>query len=382
MEKKADDKSRLRQGKAMSKAADTKTPRRARQQTTSKTIIPPFKKPRQAKPQVVPFIKGISEREADEQVKYGEVLNCSPDRKDISESDEDNIPFSQIQEKIVKDYDTSDEDSIPFSQLQRKKTVTVETAATKKQIPQLQLGETCVGRMVLKQFETGIFKGTVMTVTKQRGRYLYNVVYEDGDAEDMNDKELLEGHDMYNRQTDKTFQISDGVENDIKTDGESDVSEGIRYSDHSEGSEYGDSNDEEQTRLKKKITLTRGKQTVKAKLKTEGKPGKRTPQRRKTDPVIDVEALLLSGGKNSVTTKTIDAMTPDEKNDMIGTAGKTLLKVAKKGIRVQAMTVSFLSILLFDMRSYINIVLSLEKIFCCRQRSATQTSCGNESTCQ
>ena len=59
MEKKADDKSRLRQGKAMSKAADTKTPRRARQQTTSKTIIPPFKKPRQAKPQVVPFIKGI-----------------------------------------------------------------------------------------------------------------------------------------------------------------------------------------------------------------------------------------------------------------------------------------------------------------------------------
>jgi hypothetical protein len=135
-------------------------------------------------------------------------------RKDISESDEDNIPFSQMQAKIVKDYDTSDEDNISFSKLQRKKTVTVETATTKTQIPQLQV------------------------------------------------------------------------------------------------------------------------------------------------------------------------MTPDEKKDMIGTAGKTLLKVAKKGMRVQAMTVSYLSLILFDIRSYINIVLSLEKIFCHRQRSATQTSCGNESTCQ
>ena len=104
----------------MSKAADTKTPRQARQQTTSKTIIPPFKTPRQAKAHVVPFIKGIkwmSEREADEQqVKYGEVLNWSPDSedmsmsasKDMSESDEDNIPFSQIQAKIVKDNDTGE----------------------------------------------------------------------------------------------------------------------------------------------------------------------------------------------------------------------------------------------------------------------------------
>ncbi len=53
----AQDKSRLRQGKAMSKAADTKTWRGARQQTTSKTIIPPFKKPRQAKPHVVPSLR-------------------------------------------------------------------------------------------------------------------------------------------------------------------------------------------------------------------------------------------------------------------------------------------------------------------------------------
>ena len=53
-----------------------------------------------------------------------------------------------------------------------------------------------------------MFKGTVMSATKLRGRYLYHVVYENGDSEDMNDKELLIGHEMYNRQTEKTFQTS------------------------------------------------------------------------------------------------------------------------------------------------------------------------------
>jgi hypothetical protein len=168
----------------MSKAADTKKPRQARQQTTSKAIIPPYKTPRQVKPHVIPFIKGIkmmSEREADECARHGEVLNWSPDSadmsmsasKEMSDSDEDNLHFSQIQAKIVKDHDTSDEDDIPFSILQTKKTETAKTTPTKTPIPQLQFGETCVGRMVLKQFETGVFKGTVMTVTKQRGRYLY-----------------------------------------------------------------------------------------------------------------------------------------------------------------------------------------------------------------
>ena len=36
---------------------------------------------------------------------------------------------------------------------------------------------------------------------------MYHVLYEDGDSEDMNDKELLEGHDMYNRQTETTSYL-------------------------------------------------------------------------------------------------------------------------------------------------------------------------------
>ena len=47
---------------------------------------------------------------------------------------------------------------------------------------------------------------------------MYHVVYEDGDSEDMIDKELLEGHEMYNRQTEKTFQTSYSVDNEVTVD--------------------------------------------------------------------------------------------------------------------------------------------------------------------
>jgi hypothetical protein len=65
----------------------------------------------------------------------------------------------------------------------------------------------------------------------------------------------------------------------------------------------------------------------------------RTPKKTNKESVIDVEAIILSGGKNSVTTKTVDALTPDEKMEMLGSAGKTLMLQAKKGLRLQAMKV-------------------------------------------
>ena len=46
----------------------------------------------------------------------------------------------------------------------------------------------------MKQFAEGLFKGQVMTATKKRGRYLYHVVYEDGDEEDLNDQEFIEAY--------------------------------------------------------------------------------------------------------------------------------------------------------------------------------------------
>jgi hypothetical protein len=111
--------------------------------------------------------------------------------------------------------------------------------------------------------------------------------------------------------------------------------------------------------LKKQINLAGGKKNAKSKHTTrrtktksnnagvKGKletsvptGGRKTPPRTKKEQIIDVEAILLSGGKKSVTNRTMDAMTPEEKKEMMGTAGKSLLLQAKKGICVQAMTVS------------------------------------------
>ncbi len=58
--------------------------------------------------------------------------------------------------QIVPDESDSDEDNIPFSEIQAMK------AKKKTEIPQLKTGEACVGNLILKKFETGVFKGTVI----------------------------------------------------------------------------------------------------------------------------------------------------------------------------------------------------------------------------
>jgi hypothetical protein len=138
-----------------------------------------------------------------------------------------------------------------------------------------------------------------------------------------------------------------------------------------EGSDYQDSDVEEEKKGPKKRKLAGGKPKVK----------EETPKRTQKVPIIDVEAILRSGGKNSVTTKTIERMTPDEKNEMIGTAGKSLLTQAKKGIRVQAMTVSCLC--RNASRHFCDSFLSpyTEKIFKRCERGATQTSSCDEGAC-
>jgi hypothetical protein len=86
-------------------------------------------------------------------------------------------PIVLITETEETERETSDveEDNIPLSQ-------------TLDKIP---TGEMCIGLTVLKQFDEGLFKGTVTDAKKQRARYLYHVVYEDGDSEDLNEKEFM-----------------------------------------------------------------------------------------------------------------------------------------------------------------------------------------------
>ena len=66
-----------------------------------------------------------------------------------------------------------------------------------------------------------------------------------------------------------------------------------------------------------------------------------TPKRKhnKLTPAVDVQALINSGGKKSVTNRTIAAMSTEEQATIIGTAEKTIIKEAKKGLRKEAMKV-------------------------------------------
>ncbi len=229
-----------------------------------------------------------------------------------------------------------EEDNVPVSQI-----LALESS-TKKKMPQLTTGEACVGHIILKQFETGVFKGTVMTATKLRGRFLYHIVYEDGDSEDLNDKELKEGHEMYNTQTGEAFQSK------TINEGQDDIaSEKCHSGGETEGSEYGLSDEEEKRVSKKKRIIGRGKNKTlepkqskqKRKPKQSNDGAKKTPKQKLKAQVINVKALLNSGDKNSVTNMIIRAMTPDEKTEILDTAGKSLLVQAKKGMRVQAMKV-------------------------------------------
>jgi hypothetical protein len=110
-----------------------------------------------------------------------------------------------------------------------------------------------------------------------------------------------------------------------------------------EGSEYDMSEDESED-TKRKKRRKRHNKPLKEKDTNGGEKiikrgGYNQNTKNKKASAIDVEALLKSGNKNSVTNRTMAAMTSDEQTKIIGTAEKSLLKQAKKGLRVEAMKV-------------------------------------------
>jgi hypothetical protein len=207
----------------MSKAAETQWVGKNRlPPTKSKATIPPFKTPRQlkmkqtGKSSVVQDVFNVKETEhtdseSEDETQFGvvwekfvpEVVKGKPYPHDVfipeteaqDDTQEAQPDSDDMLQSASKDMSESDDENIPFSRLQAKKTVRAKKKTTKTEVPKLQLGEACVGHLILKQFETGVFKGTVMTATKLRGRFLYHIVYKDGDSEDLNDKELTEGHE-------------------------------------------------------------------------------------------------------------------------------------------------------------------------------------------
>jgi hypothetical protein len=95
-----------------------------------------------------------------------------------------------------------------------------------------------------------------------------------------------------------------------------------------EGSDYVMSDEEETNRRKKKHKRGRIPQSKKEKnqnsrgLTIRKEEDTKNNSKNKRQPVIDVEALLDSGAKGSVTSKTIAAMTHEQKTEIIDTAEK------------------------------------------------------------
>jgi hypothetical protein len=141
---------------------------------------------------------------------------------------------------------------------------------------------------------------------------------------------------MYKIETDKPCKASFINETKDKSELESDKSGG-----ETEGSEYNLSEDENAKQKKEKKRTTRNHQ-LKEKAKKGGNKNKKEEDSLtvKKATVIDVDALLKSSSKKSVTTKTMQSMTALEQTEILGSAGKTLLKQAQKGLRVEAMKVA------------------------------------------
>ena len=90
------------------------------------------------------------------------------------------------------------------------------------------------------------------------------------------------------------------------------------------------------TKKKEKGTLNGGNKSRKEEDVTAEPKNKRGKAK---STVIDVEALYKSGNKNSVMHKTIEGLTAAQKDDVLGSAEKKLVTIAKKGLRQQAMKV-------------------------------------------
>ena len=127
---------------------------------------------------IIPGIRPMSEREADETARHGEPLRWSS-----SDSEGDEVPIAQIIGQKTKQSDISAPTAKTKAMLADiERNMTVDIPATQA-IPE---GQEAVGVGIARDFgkDVGVFKGEVTHVKDQRKRHIYHVQYEDGDSED------------------------------------------------------------------------------------------------------------------------------------------------------------------------------------------------------
>ena len=293
--------------------------------------IPPYKPPRQktttgkvpttVSKEVIEVLdsqdkgKDVVERDSEEETQLGLVWGSpgiAETQLQESDDDDDNIPFSQLKEKRKEDKPQPIEyvrDRCIVLITETETETEAQVIATEEDrivvLEEVPTGESCIGHKIMKEFGEGIFEGSVTPAIKKRGRFLYHVVYEDGDEEDLNDKEFREGYELLHQTKNDTLKtVSEELaQEDSENDNE-------KSGGDTEGSEYDMSEDEDRKRkLKKRRTKPIKSLKEKAKNMGENNDSKEedTPKRRhnKVTPAVDVQALIKSGGKQSVTNRTI-----------------------------------------------------------------------------
>jgi hypothetical protein len=147
---------------------------RNKKSKTGKTCGRPFKAPRPAKQAETDIVRVIEERPRQSRNKVKGVRV---------------VPETEAQERS-----SDSEDNVPVASLLRPKS---SSALTLQQIEECNVGpvgEKAVGKTVAKLFDGVEFRGTVDRFRTERKRYVYHVIYTDGDEEELSQVELRDGY--------------------------------------------------------------------------------------------------------------------------------------------------------------------------------------------
>ncbi len=185
-------------------------------------------------------IKMMSYREALEYSRHGEVLRWSSD----SEGEADKSDGA-VKQKLSCPFDGL---FVPETELQnspgKARKEATETEAT---VMEATVTETVIEPVkVAKQFEAGLFIGEITAVNIKRGRNLYTVLYEDGDGEDMNDRDYKEARSFYKQTKGASSTIVE-----TQTELEETEEDPLHSGGETEGSEFAPSDDEEEKNRRK-----------------------------------------------------------------------------------------------------------------------------------
>jgi hypothetical protein len=147
-----------------------------------------FKKPRRTGEKTILQTDALEGREevqvetAEVVIEVEETAEVAIEVVGVSDGSEDNIPFSELKEKIVAEKEGIDSDE-DYTQL---------PDTNEKRTP--KLGLLGIGTEVMRQFDEGLLVGTVQSYDRKES--LYKILYSDGDMEDMDEEEYVYAYQL------------------------------------------------------------------------------------------------------------------------------------------------------------------------------------------